>query len=107
MERKQQLFSIFEKVDKQIRVVIDPMIDEVIFLEKKLCELKKLPFINIHPSNPTRQKATPAAKQYKEILQQYNSCVKILCSVLAKNGEDDESPLRAWVKSRKDEENTT
>lgn len=99
MDRKEKLTQIFKDVDGA-NEIIAPMIDDVIFLEKKLDELRALPFIRINPENNADQKATPAAKQYKEFLQQYNNCIKILCSVLIKNEGEEESPLREFLKGR-------
>ena len=58
--------------------IYGPLIDEVLFLEERLTELKKLPFILVHPSDPSKQKPTPAGKQYKELLQQYTCALKAL-----------------------------
>lgn len=98
-ERKTELLRVFEGV-KDEKGVILPMIDDVVFLEETLTELRKLPFMSVNPRNPAQQKATPASKQYKELLQQYNNCVKILLGVLKRNGVEDESPLRAFLESR-------
>jgi hypothetical protein len=65
-----------------------------------LKELKKLPFIRVNPDNPAEQKPTAAAKQYKEFLQQYNNCIKILISVLNKNEVVEDSPLRQFLKEK-------
>lgn len=100
--RKEQLLKCFENVDKSALEVILPMIDNVIFLEMQLDELKKLPFVNINPRNPMQQKPTTASKMFKELHQQYNNSIKILISVLIKNGEDEESPLRGFMMSLKD-----
>ena len=79
------------------------LVDEILFLEERLAELKKLPFLKVNPNNPDQQKATPAAKQYKELLQQYNNSLKVLFKIVQETGTDEEdSPLRAWVKARKD-----
>ena len=99
MTRKQELMKVFEDVEN-VKDVITPLIDDVVFLEERLNELRALPFIRVNPKNNADQKATPAAKQYKEFLQQYNNCIKILCSVLTKNAAEDESPLRAFLKGR-------
>jgi hypothetical protein len=72
----------------------------VVFLEAQLKELKKLPFIRVNPDNPAEQKPTAAAKQYKEFLQQYNNCIKILISVLNKNEVVEDSPLRQFLKEK-------
>lgn len=99
MNRKEKLMQIFSEIEG-IKDLVEPMIDDVVFLEKKLIELRQLPFIKINPNDSTLQKATPAAKQYKEFLQQYNNCIKILASVLNKNAAEEESPLREWLKGQ-------
>lgn len=101
MSRKEELIKVFEQID-DTKDVIMPMIDDVVFLEDQLQQLRKLPFIRVNPKDPAQQKLTPAAKQYKELLQQYNNCVKILTSVLRKDVPEEESPLRAFVNARKE-----
>lgn len=95
MDRKQELLKIIEN-----DVVLIQLVDEVIFLEDQLIKLKQLPFIKINPKNPAQQKATPAAKQYKEFLQQYNNCIKVISKATGQDEKDEESPLRKWVKKR-------
>lgn len=101
MERRKELLAIVpaDSVD-----LVTEVIDEIIFLETKLLELKKLPFIEVHPMNPVKQRNTPAAKMYKEFLQQYVNCIKMLEYVIYKEkrleGEEtEESPLREWFKN--------
>lgn len=101
MSRKEELVKVFEQIE-DTKDVIMPMIDDVVFLEDQLQQLRKLPFIRVNPKDPAQQKLTPAAKQYKELLQQYNNCVKILTSVLRKDVPEEESPLRAFVNARKE-----
>lgn len=98
MSRKDELLLIFQEV-QDVKKIIEPLIDDVVFLEQRLTELRGLPFIRINPNNSADQKATPAAKMYKEFLQQYNNCIKILCGVVGKNNVDDESPLRSFLKN--------
>lgn len=99
MTRKDELMKVFKDLD-DVKEIITPMIDDVVFLEEKLTELRRLPFIRVNPKNNADQKPTAAAKQYKEFLQQYNNCIKILTSVLNKNTSEDESPLRSFLKDR-------
>lgn len=101
MTRRQELLKIFESVE-DTKGLIRPMIDDVIFLECKLDDLRQLPFLRVNPKDPSMQKATPAAKQYKELLQQYNNCIKILAGVLRKDVPEEESPLRAYLNARKE-----
>ena len=93
MDRKEELLKVIEHDPALV-----PLIDEVIFLEGRLEELKKLPFIKIYPKDPTKQKATPAQKQYKELLQQYVNIIRVLIRATGTDENDEESPLRKWVK---------
>ena len=102
MKRRDELKKIFEDVGES-RTVIEPLIEDVVFLEEHLSDLRMLPFIRVNPNNPSEQKTTPAAKQYKEFLQQYNNCIKILCSVLRKDAAEEDSPLRAFMKGFNDD----
>ena len=71
------------------------LIEEMAFLEENLEKLRGMPFLRIHPGDPSRQKATPASKQYRELLSQYTAIVKTLARVSNDDGEED-SPLRQW-----------
>lgn len=99
--RKDELLFIFKDTE-DVKDVIAPLIDDVVFLEDQLQALRKLPFIRVNPNNPEQQKATPAAKMYKELLQQYNNCIKILTGILRKDVPEEESPLRAFLNSRRE-----
>lgn len=102
MTRKEELLKVFNGVDESIKSIVRPMIDEVVFLEHKLDELRKLPTIAVNKKNPTQQRLTISGKQYKEYLQQYSNCVKILCSVLNRSDIDELSPLQQYIKSLED-----
>ena len=104
MTRKEELLKIINKTGSQNDIKASQLIDEIVFIEEQLTELKKLPFIAVNPKNPMQQKATPASKQYKEMMQQYNNSLRLLFRLSGDiNGEtEDESPLRQWVKSRKE-----
>lgn len=93
MDRREELLKTIE-YDQ----TLTPLIDEVVFLEGRLEELKKLPFIKVHPKDPTKQKATIAQKQYKELLQQYVNIIRVLIRATGTDESDEESPLRKWVK---------
>lgn len=80
-----------------------PMVDDLIFLEAQLEDLRKLPMIKVHPDDPSKQKTTPAAKQYKELLQQYTNIIKVFLRATGTDEEDDESPLRKWMNEHTDQ----
>ena len=93
MDRKKELLKLAGDDATLIELV-----SKMLFLEKRLEELEKLPFIKVNPNNPAQQKATPAAKQYKELLQQYTNCIKILSRAGNVDDSEEESPLRKWVR---------
>ena len=100
MSRKSELLDIVKKAgDGDIKA--GQLIDEIVFIEEQLKELKKMPFISSDPKNPARQKATPASKLYKEMMQQYNNSLRLLFRLSGDMGEvEEESPLRQWSKKR-------
>lgn len=103
MSRKEELLQIVTQAGSQNDIKAAQLVEEIVFIEEQLVELKKLPFINIHPKNSMKQKATPASKQYKELLQQYNNSLRLLFRLSGDMGEnEEESPLRKWVKGRKE-----
>ena len=100
-KRKADLLAALKDMDESRLAVLTPVIDEVIFLEGQLKELRKMPFIKTHPSNPALQKQTEAARQYVKLHASYLQAVKILCSSLNKGAlEDDDSPINRWLKAR-------
>lgn len=99
MNRAEELKKIANCNDDN-NILLDNLVDEIIFIENQLIELKKLPFISVNPRNSYQQKTTPAAKQYRELLQQYTNCIKVIAKTNGQDLEDDESPLRKWVKEK-------
>lgn len=103
MSRKEELLQICSGLDESGRASTIILIDEMLFLEGQLMELKKMPFLSVNPKNPKQQKQTAAAKQYKEMLQQYTNCVKILLKVAGGEAAEEESPLRAFLRQTQQE----
>lgn len=97
--RREQLLKIVGDDPFLVREV-----EEMVFLEGKLDELRKLPHIEVNPRNPAQQRATVAAKEYIKYLQQYNMVVRILTRATGSDESDEESPLRAWARAREAKE---
>lgn len=97
MDRKQELQRLCANLDDAAKTTTAQLIDEIVFLERHLKVLREFPFIKVNPKDPTQQKPTYAAKQYKELLQQYNNCIKILLGVLGKIESAETSPLREYL----------
>lgn len=96
MDRRDELLKLVGDDPFLIREV-----EEMVFLEEQLDKLRALPQIEINPKNPAQQRATVAAKEYIKYLQQYNQVVKILTRATGSSDQEEDSPLRAWLKSRK------
>ena len=96
MSRKKELLELCE--DHKSEVI--QLVDEICFMENQLIEIKKLPFYKVNPNNNFQQKVLPVAKLYKETLQQYTLSLKLFATLTGQTLDDEESPLRAWVKSR-------
>lgn len=98
--------KLVEKRDDEIRVKAGKLVDEICFIEDMLAEIKRYPFISINPKNPAQQKATPAARQYNSLIQQYNNCLKLFFHLSGDMGagadEITTSPLREWVRGHKE-----
>lgn len=95
MERKEEIAELCKD-----RAEAADLVEEILFLESKLTELKKLPFYKVHSTDNCKQKVLPAAKLYKEMLQQYTNCLKLLLNFVDDANTDEESPLRKWIAER-------
>lgn len=84
MKREETLKDIFKDVDESEKKLIDPLLEEVIYLEEQMKYLRTLPQIKIHPTNNAIQRKTEAAKLYKEYSQSYMNAIRILLGVLHK-----------------------
>lgn len=92
MTRKEELLKLLNN-----DITYAPLITEMVYLEEQLDELRDLPKIKVHPDDSSKQKATPAAKLYKEYLQQYTNIVRILMKATGVDETEEDSPLRRWV----------
>jgi hypothetical protein len=97
MTRKEELLEAVHG-----NTLLIPLVNDMVYLEEQLEYLQTLPKIRIHPDDPSRQKATPAAKLYKELLQQYTNIVKVMLRATGSEDIEEESPLRKWMNEHVD-----
>lgn len=100
MTRKDEILKYIKENRPNEVDLLSPLVDDMVFLEERLTELRKNPFVEIHPVDKTKQRPTPSAKLYKELLQQYNNCVKIVIIKTSGDESEDDSPLRVYMKKR-------
>lgn len=101
MSRFEEILNLVPEDSKEL---VNDVVSEIVFLEGKMEELKRLPFIEVNPKDSSKQRNTPAAKQYKEFLQQYINCIKVIEGVIYRDkrlegDEVEDSPLRKWFKA--------
>lgn len=102
MSRSEELRKIFKDFDETKFKVVEPLIDEAVYLEEQMVSLKKYPFIKSREFNGEIQtKVTAAGKQYREYLQTYTNIIDKLCRMLGKVDGDEDSPLRDFFNKMK------
>lgn len=92
-DRRAEFDKMFENVDETERQLVDRLIDECVYYEEQMDELKKLPFISVHPKKPTLQKTTAAARIYKEYATSYMNALRILLNILRKVESEEQNEL--------------
>lgn len=102
MTRLDELLDLLSKLsNEENKNLIRPLIYEIVYLEEEIFKIKKLPFIKHHPTDPTKQKILPAHKIYVSLLQQYNTVIRNVSSIMEKNGVEETSPLRTYLNNLK------
>lgn len=102
MSRRSELEKILFQKNEEQRVVAEKLLDEVIFLEEQMEELKQI-FDRKSKNDISGKRKLAAWKQYKEALQQYNSSLWNLQRLTGnQEGFEEDSPLRKWAKHRED-----
>ena len=93
-ERINELKSVFNDVSDGEKVLVNNLINEVVYLESRMNELRELPQTQIVTKYKSTGeiiegvKSTAAAKQYKECSQSYMNAIRILLNVLRKTDVD-------------------
>lgn len=98
MDKKKRLKELNDFVGKDKVIFLQPLINDIIFMEERAEELKKLPFIMVNKNNLEVQKRTEASKLYLSLMAQYTQDVKALSFLAGKSSDEEEaSPLRLYL----------
>lgn len=98
MDKKKRLKELNDFVGKDKVIFLHNLIDDIVYMEERLEELKKLPFIRVNPKNKEQQKKTESSKLYLSVMAQYTQDLKALSYMAGKTGEEEEiSPLRLYM----------
>lgn len=98
--RSAELHNIFKDVDEGKRTIVSRLIDEAVFLEEQLEELKKYPRIKANPKYPNIQKVTATGKLYREYLQTYTNIIRALERMLANEEQTEDDPIQQYFKMK-------
>lgn len=103
MDSKKRLKELNDFVGKDKVIFLKNLIDEIVFMEGQIEDLKKMPFIMVNKQNKAFQKKTEASKLYLSIMAQYTQDLKALSYLAGKSADDIEiSPLRQYFMSKGD-----
>lgn len=94
-----EIKALFKNVDLNVLKLLEPYMEETVFLKNQLNNLKKFPLIKINPKDPTMQKRTEAGKMLKDYEQAYSNNVKVLLSVLSQSVSDNGNSLKEVLKA--------
>ena len=100
MDKKKRLKELNDFVGKDKVIFLHNLIDDIVYMEERLEELKELPFIRVNPKNKEQQKKTESSKLYLSLMAQYTQDLKALSYMAGKTGEEEDiSPLRLYIQS--------
>lgn len=75
---------IFRSVDEDEKKLVEGVIDDCVWLEEQLKDLRKIPHLQRNPRNRNQMRLTPAARLYKQYATTYANNIRVLLNVLRK-----------------------
>lgn len=97
MTRLEALQQIVAKIDPDKAAVIEPLLTEICFMEKRLDELRALPHLRVSTKRNDVQQITAAGKQYKETMQAYLNAVKVVQMSLSRFSVEEKDAFDEWL----------
>ena len=100
-DKASELREIFKGIDENKQKIVSPLIDEAVFLESQLEELKKFPFIKSRTiDGVTQTKQTAAGKMYREYLQTLTNIIDKLARIYGREEAEELSPVEIYFKKK-------
>lgn len=96
MDRREELTNLFKKINEDKQILISKLIDEVVYLEERITEIKKYPLYRVGGGKVHSEEAL---KVYKDLSNQYNVDIKTLMSFLTKQEMEEASPLLKFLEN--------
>lgn len=92
-ERRAYFDDILRNVDEKERALVDGLLDEIVYYEEQMQQLREQPFIIYHPKLPGVTKVSPSARLYKDFRNSYMNAIRIILNVLRKVESDAQDDL--------------
>lgn len=100
-DKASELREIFKGIDENKQKIVSPLIDEAVYLEKQLEELKQFPFIKSREIDGVLQtKQTAAGKMYREYLQTLTNIIDKLARIYGREEAEELSPVEIYFKKK-------
>lgn len=100
-DKAAELREIFKGIDENKQKIVSPLIDEAVFLESQLEELKQFPFIKSRTiDGVTQTKQTAAGKMYREYLQTLTNIIDKLARIYGREEAEELSPVEIYFKKK-------
>ena len=100
-DKASELREIFKGIDENKQKIVSPLIDEAVFLENQLEELKQFPFIKSRKIDGVLQtKQTAAGKMYREYLQTLTNIIDKLARIYGREDAEELSPVEIYFKKK-------
>ena len=100
-DKASELREIFKGIDENKQKIVSPLIDEAVFLEKQMQELKQYPLIKSREVGGVVQtKQTAAGKMYREYLQTLTNIIDKLARIYGREEAEELSPVEIYFKKK-------
>lgn len=95
--RKQELLNA---LPEEVRFIYGPLVDNIVMLEKRMRQVRTMPFLRVSKKDPSKQRPTEASRLFKNLQIEYATALKYYN--LARGGEviEETSPLREYLKTK-------
>ena len=105
MDTKRENFLLPLIKDKQQREILLPLIQNLIYIEQQLQDIRRLPLLRV---SGDRQKITAAGRLLQQLTQQQNALTHTLLSATKREtgNTGEESPLRAYLRHMQEQNQT-
>lgn len=98
MDKKKRTKELNDFVGKDKVIFLGNLINDIVYMEERLEELRQYPFIKVNPKNKEQQKKSESSKLYLSLMAQYTQDLKALSYLAGKSGDEEEiSPLRMYI----------